>query len=59
VAAGTGVWLDVSTVTGSTVNDLTMTGAGPAGDPALRLRIRTTSGDIAIRRVQDDLPAAA
>ena len=59
VAAGTGVWLDVSTVTGSTVNDLTMTGAGAAVDPALRLRIRTTSGDIAIRRVQDDLPAAA
>jgi hypothetical protein len=62
VAAGTGVWLDVSTATGSTVNDLTMAGTAggaAAGDPALRLRIRTVSGDIAIRRVQGDLPAAA
>jgi DUF4097 and DUF4098 domain-containing protein YvlB len=61
VAAGTGVWLDVSTATGSTVNELTMggVGAGGAARPALRLRIRTASGDIAIRRVQGDLPAAA
>jgi DUF4097 and DUF4098 domain-containing protein YvlB len=61
VAAGTRVWLDVSTASGSTVNDLTM--SGPPGDTsretALQLRIRTASGDIAIRRVQDDLPAAA
>ena len=62
VAAGTGVWLDVSTATGSTVNDLAMGGpdAGvAAGEAALRLRIRTASGDIAIRRVPGDLPAAA
>lgn len=61
VAAGTGVWLDVSTATGSTVNELTMRGvaAGGAPSPALRLRVRTASGDVAIRRVQDDLPAAA
>lgn len=61
VAAGTGVWLDVSTASGSTVNELTM-GGGPgygATKPALRLRIRTGSGDIAIRRVEEDLPAAA
>jgi DUF4097 and DUF4098 domain-containing protein YvlB len=61
VAAGTGAWLDVSTATGSLVNELTVTGApgDGAGKPALRLRIRTASGDIAIRRVQGDLPAAA
>jgi hypothetical protein len=61
VAAGTGVWLDVSTATGTTVNELTMGGVagGGAPNPALRLRIRTASGDIAIRRVQGDLPAAA
>jgi DUF4097 and DUF4098 domain-containing protein YvlB len=65
VAAGTRVWLDVSTATGSTVNDLTM-GApaavglgGGNGEAALRLRIRTASGDIRIRRVLGDLPAAA
>jgi Putative adhesin len=61
VAAGTGVWLDVSTVTGATVNELSMGGeaAGGAARPALRLRVRTASGDVAIRRVQGDLPAAA
>jgi hypothetical protein len=61
VAAGTGVWLDVSTVSGSTVNELSMGGeaGGSAARPPLRLRIRTASGDIAIRRVQRDLPAAA
>jgi hypothetical protein len=61
VAAGTGVWLDVSTSTGSTVNELTMGGevAGSTAHASLRLRIRAASGDIAIRRVQDDLRAAA
>jgi hypothetical protein len=61
VTAGTGVWLDVSTASGSTVNELVMSGppSGGAGTAALRLRIRTASGDIAIRRVHDDLPAAA
>ena len=68
VAAGTGVWLDVSTVSGSTVNDLFMGGAPtgaasgdlPAGQTgaALELRIRTASGDIHIRRVMGDVPAA-
>jgi hypothetical protein len=62
VAAGTGVWLDVSTASGSTRNDLSMAGdARPAGQdaPQLELRIRTASGDIQIRRVQTDQPAAA
>lgn len=62
VAAGTGVWLDVSTASGSTSNDLAM-GGGPAGGQqtaTLQLRIRTASGDIRIRRVlSGEVPAAA
>ena len=65
VAAGTGVWLDVSTASGTTRNDLSM-GGGPAepGSPGkeaatLELRIRTASGDVRIRRVTGDVPAAA
>ncbi|HEU4346601.1 MAG TPA: DUF4097 family beta strand repeat-containing protein [Actinoplanes sp.] len=60
VAAGTGVWLDVSTASGSTKNDLTMGGAeGSSGSAALHLRVRTASGDIQIRRVAEPFPAAA
>ncbi len=52
VAAGTGVWLDVNTVSGSTRNDLTMgTGEAPATGASLQLRVTTVSGDITIRRV--------
>jgi DUF4097 and DUF4098 domain-containing protein YvlB len=51
VAAGTGVWLDVTTMSGSTRSDLEMTGnAQPAGHE-LSLQIRTMSGDIELRRV--------
>lgn len=63
VAAGTGVWLDISTASGSTHNDLSM---GPNGAPApgqqaaaLELRVRTASGDIHIRRVTGEVAAAA
>lgn len=61
VAAGTGVWLDVSTASGSTSNELTMGGDGPgaATEASLQLRIRTASGDIDIRRVAAPSPAAA
>jgi DUF4097 and DUF4098 domain-containing protein YvlB len=61
VAAGTGVWLDVSTASGSTANELAM-GAGDGGvqgGASLELQIRTASGDIQIRRVRGDIPAAA
>jgi DUF4097 and DUF4098 domain-containing protein YvlB len=53
VAAGTGVWLDVSTASGSTRNELTMGDNNPAAasGASLELRIRTASGDIRIRRV--------
>jgi DUF4097 and DUF4098 domain-containing protein YvlB len=71
VAAGTGVWLDVSTASGDTVNELRMSGTPGLGTPttgtsdeaqsgaALELRVRTASGDIHIRRVTGDVPAAA
>jgi DUF4097 and DUF4098 domain-containing protein YvlB len=59
VAAGTGVWLDVSTASGSTSNDLSMGGGAGANGASLELQIRTASGDIHIRRVTGDVPAAA
>jgi DUF4097 and DUF4098 domain-containing protein YvlB len=52
VRAGTGVWLDVSTVSGRTRNGLDM-GAAPGGDGdghQLTLQLRTVSGDIDIYR---------
>ncbi|MEU7904765.1 DUF4097 family beta strand repeat-containing protein [Actinoplanes sp. NPDC049118] len=51
VAAGTGVWLDLSTSSGSTSNGLSM-GATPTGDQqaTLELGIRTASGDIDVHR---------
>ncbi|MFG1604380.1 DUF4097 domain-containing protein [Actinoplanes sp. NPDC049265] len=56
VLAGTGVWLDVSTASGKTRNELTMGTDTPGATPQstgaqLELRIRTASGDIDIRRV--------
>jgi hypothetical protein len=52
VASGTGVWLDLNTVSGSTRSNLDMNqGAPPAGGHALTLRVATVSGDITINRV--------
>lgn len=52
VAAGTGVWLDLSTASGKTTSDLSMSGeAQPAAGAALSLKVRTASGDISLRRV--------
>jgi DUF4097 and DUF4098 domain-containing protein YvlB len=63
VAAGTGVWLDVNTASGSTRNDLSMGAEGaPAGGQeaaTLQLYVRTASGDVHIRRVMGDVPATA
>ncbi|MFI7540584.1 DUF4097 family beta strand repeat-containing protein [Actinoplanes sp. NPDC049599] len=61
VAAGTGVWLDLNTASGSTSSDLSMSGAAPvAGQAAtLELRVRTASGDITVHRALGDLRAAA
>lgn len=58
VPAGTGVWLDLNTVSGSTHSDLAMSAGVPANPTAeLTLQIRTVSGDIAVHRVGQ--PAAA
>jgi hypothetical protein len=58
VAAGTRVWLDLATLSGSTRNGLTMGTDPPAnGDVELTLRIRTASGDIKLHRVP--VPATA
>ena len=60
VAAGTGVWLDLDTASGSTSSDLTMGAAAPGGQEAtLELRVRTASGDIDVHRAMGDLPAVA
>ena len=58
VAAGTGVWLDLNTMSGSTRSDLTMSddGPDPAAGAALELRVQTLSGDIHVRRAS--VPAA-
>jgi len=61
VAAGTGVWLDLNTASGSTTSDLAMGGAAPQGtqEATLELRVRTASGDIDVHRAMGDLRAAA
>jgi hypothetical protein len=58
VAAGTGVWLDLNTASGTTSSDLAMSGE-PAEGARLELRIRSASGDIDVHRAMGDLPAAA
>ncbi len=53
VVAGTGVWLDLVTMSGATRSDLAL-GREPGatgGAPALNLQVRTVSGDIEIHRV--------
>ncbi|MCA2219149.1 DUF4097 family beta strand repeat-containing protein [Jidongwangia harbinensis] len=61
VAAGTAVWLDLNTLSGSTRSDLAMAGEGtdpaPPTGAALELRVQTLSGDIHVRRAA--VPAAA
>ncbi|NJC68264.1 DUF4097 domain-containing protein [Planosporangium thailandense] len=51
VAAGIGVWLDLSSISGDTRTDLTMpAGHGDASAAALNLQVRTVSGDIDVHR---------
>lgn len=52
VAAGTGVWLDLSTASGRTTSDLDTAGGGqqPETSAGLKIKARTASGDITIRR---------
>lgn len=56
VAAGTAVWLDLTTLSGTTYSDLDVGSPGPDVRPSLTLHVRTVSGDIDVHRVQ---PAAA
>lgn len=58
VAAGTGVWLDLNTASGTTSSDLTMVGE-PAEGATLELRVRTASGDIDVHRAMGEVSAAA
>lgn len=52
VAAGTGVWLDVSTASGRTTSDLSMSGPErPQSGASLNVKVRTASGDISLRKV--------
>jgi len=50
VRGGTGVWLDLGTISGRTTNELDMTAAGGESGHDLSVEIRTASGDIAITR---------
>jgi DUF4097 and DUF4098 domain-containing protein YvlB len=61
VAAGTGVWLDLSTASGSTSNELSMAGLESQGQQqaSLELGVRTASGDIDVHRVAGEMPLAA
>jgi DUF4097 and DUF4098 domain-containing protein YvlB len=51
VPAGTRVWLDLSTLSGSTRSDLDMSQQSPTDGPAATVQVRTMSGDIHVRRV--------
>jgi DUF4097 and DUF4098 domain-containing protein YvlB len=57
VAPGTGVWLDLSTVSGSAQSDLTVGNNAPEGTADLSISVRSMSGDIEVRRA--GAPAAA
>jgi DUF4097 and DUF4098 domain-containing protein YvlB len=51
VPAGTGVWLDLSTVSGRTSNGLDMAGDALSEGHQLSLQVQTVSGDIDVHRV--------
>jgi DUF4097 and DUF4098 domain-containing protein YvlB len=51
VVTGTGVWLDLNTLSGRTSSDLNMSGDTPATGHDLTIQVRTMSGDIDVHRV--------
>jgi DUF4097 and DUF4098 domain-containing protein YvlB len=51
IAAGTGVWLDLSTLSGSTRSDLSVNDSAPSGQHSANVHVKTMSGDIHLRRV--------
>ncbi len=58
VPTGTRVWLDLSTMSGSTASDLDMTAPAPEQGAQLNLQVRTMSGDISVHRVSAGSPVA-
>lgn len=50
VLTGTKVWLDISSISGSTRNDLDVSAEAPSEGTAVSLSLRTVSGDIRIAR---------
>lgn len=58
VPAGTGVWLDMSTMSGGIRTDLDVSTVSPPGGHDLALRVRTMSGDIEVFRLPQPAPAA-
>jgi hypothetical protein len=50
VLAGTGVWLDLTSMSGDTRTDLTMPEGGDQSAATLHLQVRTASGDIGVHR---------
>jgi DUF4097 and DUF4098 domain-containing protein YvlB len=58
VPAGTGVWLDLNTMSGATRTDLDTGVDAPASGPDLTLRVRTMSGDIEVYRTSQPAPTA-
>ncbi len=51
IPAGTPVWADINTVTGSIRSDLESVGAPQEGQDHIELQARTVSGDILLRQV--------
>jgi DUF4097 and DUF4098 domain-containing protein YvlB len=61
VAAGSAVWMDLSSASGRSTSDLTARGEVPPtdGPVELQLRVRTASGDIRVHRAAGETRAAA
>lgn len=53
VVEGTGVWLDLTTMSGATRSDLAMNDSTGSNRQDLTLQVRTASGDITVHRVTD------
>lgn len=51
IPAGTPVWTDINSVTGSVASDLTSVGKPAEGQPYVELRATTVSGDVVLRQV--------
>ncbi len=51
IPAGTPVWADINTVTGSVRSDIASVGAPQEGQDHIELEARTVSGDIVLKQV--------